>query len=582
MLREAFVTSKTNDGNTFNDIARSNGEDFWKILQGPIYSRLYNIDNTELNISKTDYGYIYNENKILGVARLRQVRIKPNSCKLHKEFAKRNFTQKCYAEYTIDKEDQDSFGNNSLNIFTSDAWNYTSVKQTKTSVYTGVVSEYGGGGYVQLFTRNANTTMEILRELERNSWINRGTRAIFFDVIVYNPNINLFCHIRLLAEYPSSGGAITSTSIQAVKLIRYISSIDYLTFVCEIIFTLIVILQIIECVIEIFDKKYLFLFNLWNLINLITIILSFICILYEILNHFSTTKHLSELLKIENNYPNFNELFNLKINSDFYLGLTLAITWVKIFKYLNINKTMLLLNKTISSCLNEIFAFTSIFLIIFLAYTQLGWILFGRYLTEWRSFRTSIFALFRMILGDFNLYAMRNVGQIIGPLFLFSYIYFVYFVLLNMFLAIINETYSRIESDTTLKTYKIKKFSMNFYQLIPRKKSIDYETNLKTRGYTDDDIKKIINKYDKNKDGNLDEEEQKIMKHDLETGQLKLNQNYEQQSTRLLLDDDDDDELIKLDMSSIVASNFCENNLIELRLDQDMEYDNDIANEIKN
>ncbi|CAF0734213.1 unnamed protein product [Rotaria sordida] len=57
---------------------------------------------------------------------------------------------------------------------------------------------------------------------------------------------------------------------------------------------------------------------------------------------------------------------------------------------------------------------------------------------------------------------------------------------------------------------------------------------------------------------------------------------YEQQSTRLLLDDDDDDELIKLDMSSIVASNFCENNLIELRLDQDMEYDNDIANEIKN
>ncbi|CAF3593691.1 unnamed protein product [Rotaria sp. Silwood1] len=494
MLREAFVTSQTDDGNTFNDIAQSSGEDFWKALQGPICSRLYNIDNTETNTPQIDYGYIYNENKILGVARLRQVRVQPNSCELHKEFAKRNFTQECYAEYTVDKEDQDSFGNNSLNIFTSDAWNYTSAKQTRTSAHAGVVSEYGGGGFVQLFTRNANTTIEILRELQRNSWINRGTRAIFFDVIVYNPNINLFCHIRLLAEYPSSGGAITSTSIRAVKLIR------------------------------IFNKKYLFLFNLWNLINLITIILSFIRILYEIVNHFLTKKNLGNLLKIENNYPNFDELFNLKINSDFYLGVTLAITWLKIFKYLNINKTMLLLNKTISSCLNEIFAFTSIFLIIFLAYTQLGWILFGRYLTEWRSFRTSIFALFRMILGDFDLYAMRNIGQIIGPLFLFSYIYFVYFVLLNMFLAIINETYSRVESDKTLQTFKIKKFSMNFYQLIPRKKSIDYETNLKIRGYTDDDIKKIVNKYDINKDGNLDEREQKIMKHDLETGQLKLNQ----------------------------------------------------------
>ena len=31
MLREAFVTSKTDDRDTFNDIAQSNGEDFWKV-----------------------------------------------------------------------------------------------------------------------------------------------------------------------------------------------------------------------------------------------------------------------------------------------------------------------------------------------------------------------------------------------------------------------------------------------------------------------------------------------------------------------------------------------------------------------
>ncbi|CAF3586332.1 unnamed protein product [Rotaria socialis] len=494
MLREAFVTSKINGRDTFNDIAQSNGEDLWKALKGPICSRLYNIHITQFNITKSDYGYIYNENKILGVARLRQVRVKPNSCELHKEFAKRNYTQGCYASYTTRNEDKASFGDSSLNIFTSDAWNYVSAERTKTSLHSGVVSNYGGGGYVQLFTRNTTTTMDILEELERNSWINRGTRAIFFDVIVYNPNINLFCHIRLLAEYPSSGGVIPSTSIQAVKLIR------------------------------IFNKKLLFLFNLWNSIDLILLILSFLCILFELLNYLSTRKYLGELLKIENNYPNFDELFASKLNADFYLGVTLAITWLKIFKYLNINKTMLLLNKTISSCLNEIFAFTSVFLIIFLAYTQFGWILFGRHLTEWRSFRTSIFTLFRMILGDFDLYAMINVGEIIGPLFLFSYIYFVYFVLLNMFLAIINETYSRIESDPTLETLKIRKFSLNFYPFTPRKKSIDYETNLKTRGYTDDDIRKIVHKYDKNKDGTLDEQEQETMKHDLAKGQMKIDE----------------------------------------------------------
>lgn len=31
MLREAFVTSQTDDDNSFNNIAQSNGEDFWKV-----------------------------------------------------------------------------------------------------------------------------------------------------------------------------------------------------------------------------------------------------------------------------------------------------------------------------------------------------------------------------------------------------------------------------------------------------------------------------------------------------------------------------------------------------------------------
>ena len=142
--------------------------------------------------------------------------------------------------------------------------------------------------------------------------------------------------------------------------------------------------QIFRFSFQIIRKKHWFLLDAWNLINLMSIILSLIYIIYEFLFHFSTRKHLNQLLQIENDYPNFNNLFTLKLNLDFYLGLTLALTWLKIFKYLNLNQTMLLLNKTISTCLNELIAFTCIFVIIFLTYTQFGWLFFGRYLTEWR------------------------------------------------------------------------------------------------------------------------------------------------------------------------------------------------------
>ena len=98
------------------------------------------------------------------------LKVRPNSCKLHKEFARRNFTQRCYAAYAINVEDRELFGNNSLKNLTSNAyvlelfnkfifknftyrWHYTAMEWTKTAAYAGVVSKYGGGGYVQLFTR---------------------------------------------------------------------------------------------------------------------------------------------------------------------------------------------------------------------------------------------------------------------------------------------------------------------------------------------------------------------------------------------------------------------------------------------
>ena len=78
--------------------------------------------------------------KVLGVARLRQLRVrssawtenspgtlwllcqvKSNSCRLHHEFAKRSFLQGCYTGFSPDAEDQSSFGNDTLNVLTSKA-----------------------------------------------------------------------------------------------------------------------------------------------------------------------------------------------------------------------------------------------------------------------------------------------------------------------------------------------------------------------------------------------------------------------------------------------------------------------------
>ena len=47
----------------------------------------------------------------------------------------------------------------------------------------------------------------------------------------------------------------------------------------------------------------------------------------------------------------------------------------------------------------------------------------------------TIFTLFRMILGDFNFRDIERASTLLGPIYFLIYIFFVFFVLLNMFLG---------------------------------------------------------------------------------------------------------------------------------------------------
>ena len=56
-----------------------------------------------------------------------------------------------------------------------------------------------------------------------------------------------------------------------------------------------------------------------------------------------------------------------------------------------------------------------------------------------------------MILGDFNFRDIERANYVLGPIYFLSYIFFVFFVLLNMFLAIINDTYGVVKADLKTK-----------------------------------------------------------------------------------------------------------------------------------
>ncbi|XP_013783094.1 polycystin-2-like [Limulus polyphemus] len=333
-------------------------------------------------------------NRLLGAPRLRQLRVRNNSCIIPDEF-KRAITD-CYNVYSSKNEDTQSYG-----VYDGTAWNYNSAEKLGGSNYWGMLAWYGKGGFYVDLGVNRSKTEEILTELKLYRWIDQASRAVFLDFTVYNANVNLFCVIRLVFEFPPTGGMIPSWNFETSKLIRYISSKDIFIAALEIIFVIFTLYYFVE--------------------------------------------ELQEGAK-------------------------------------------------------DLVGFAVMFSIVFLAYAQLGYLMFGSHLIDFSSISNSIFTLLRVLLGDFDFYALEEIHGVLGPIFFLSYVFIVFFILMKWKtfkrkltrseeLKIMEETLTEISANDRTSHYE------------------DVQRILKRRGLGEQQLKEIYETYDRDKNLVLDEKE---------------------------------------------------------------------------
>ncbi|XP_010386376.1 polycystic kidney disease 2-like 2 protein isoform X3 [Rhinopithecus roxellana] len=396
--------------------------DFWKFMEGPLLEGLYwdSWYNNQQLYNLKNSSRIYYENILLGVPRVRQLKVRNNTCKVYSSF--QSLMSECYGKYTSTNEDLSNFG---LQINTE--WRY-STSNTNSPWHWGFLGVYRNGGYIFTLSKSKSETKNKFIDLRLNSWITRGTRVIFIDFSLYNANVNLFCIIRLVAEFPATGGILTSWQFYSVKLLRYVSYYDYFIASCEITFCIFLFVFTTQEVKKIKEFKSAYFKSIWNWLELLLLL----------------------LLKSTEQYSDFYFLACWHIYYNNIIAITIFFAWIKIFKFISFNKTMSQLSSTLSRCIKDIVGFAIMFFIIFFAYAQLGFLVFGSQVDDFSTFQNSIFAQFRIVLGDFNFAGIQQANPILGPIYFITFIFFVFFVLLNMFLAIINDTYSEVKADYSI------------------------------------------------------------------------------------------------------------------------------------
>lgn len=165
-------------------------------------------------------GYIDDKtNRIIGWATIRQLRAKQNHCPDQRLIAE------CVPEYDILSQDKMNYEPGWIEAVavkntsaTARAFQYRTSDELDSYPYIGQHNTYGGGGYVYELRGSLTDIRRNISVLKSFNWINNRTRAIFIQMSLYNPNVELYTAVTFLLEILPFGGLYPSLRVEPIQL----------------------------------------------------------------------------------------------------------------------------------------------------------------------------------------------------------------------------------------------------------------------------------------------------------------------------------------------------------------------------
>ena len=110
---------------------------------------------------------------------------------------------------------------------------------------------------------------------------------------------------------------------------------------------------------------------------------------------------------------------------------------LRLLKTFQFHDRLNVITKTLTVAASDLFHFCIIFMAVTALYAAIAVTTFGSQLEEYHSFTKAYETFMRVLLGDFSYDALVLVAPIMGPIVFWSFVFVVFFILLNVFLSIV-------------------------------------------------------------------------------------------------------------------------------------------------
>lgn len=370
----------------------------------------------------------------------------------------------CHDSYSRKVEDTDFWDSQtgSFDRFSwscPENWEYSKDEDLGSFDSWGRFAVYHGGGYLANLGYNKLAARRVINDLVENNWIDSRTRAVIVEFSLLNPSTNIISVMSYFYEILPSGFSGTFKSYGMLRLASTDSQAHnaYLFFV--LLFGVFLLCYfIIECI-NLFRHKCSYFKSLWNWMGVFQIFTASLALIFQAIKSQRVAKTLGKLKENPFIPVSFHQALFWSEAETVALCITSAIATLRLLKCFHFNHQVIKLSSFMRSHLPSLVSFFVIFCVLSTGYALSGMIAFGSENVLFSSFDKAFISQFLTIIGNNELIQeIEGCGIIMGRLFLVGFVFTTVIFITNMFVAVLNDSYSNSYLDQEKEELEIAEF----------------------------------------------------------------------------------------------------------------------------
>ncbi|XP_064529477.1 polycystin-1 isoform X2 [Pseudopipra pipra] len=394
----------------------------------------------------------------LGTARLRQLRLQEAECHAQDILPGVGRAQRsCTDQHSFATADYGTGWERAAGNVTA-AWAH-SPPDLAGIWYWGYLSFYDSSGYVQELGPSLEESQAQLDFLQQHTWIDNMSRAVFVELLQYNPSVDLHVAITLRLEFPGSSQAIAALTISPFPLLRLSGGVTLQLLMMVFLMMFVVYFVVSESLsIKKEGRAY---FTQWG---------NYGQWLFILLTMSTVVVHLSQAtladqqwLKYLNNRRGFTNFYQVAFLSSVFNSLAASLLFlltVQAAQQLRFVRQWSVFGKTFQKSAKELTAAGVAFALLLLAYAQLGFLLFSSSTESFRSVGSSLLLLLSLLRGTGSLQPCLPEASGLCCLFCTSYIVLEVWIVLRLLTVVLIHSYREMHFELYRPAFEPQDYEM--------------------------------------------------------------------------------------------------------------------------